>query len=149
MAGSAHTADQNRCNYLAFRCFTGFSRKDPEKKSPIGEDKALEEWKELLQKRFPQPASGGKPWVLKVVKVVNDKRTEEGLDLTTKVDILKHLTEWCKRMCEEHSIDPGSEAMQALHQQAHWHDDSMDAHATTHEKLDHVLEALAPPRSAA
>ena len=38
-----------------------------EKKNPIDPGKALEEWKELLEKRFPQPNSGGKPFVLQIV----------------------------------------------------------------------------------
>ena len=116
--GSAKTPDQSRCAYLTLRCFTGFSQKDKDKKNPIPEEKALEEWKELLEKRFPQPVSGGRAFVLKIAKVVKDQKTDEGLDLTSSRTILEHLAKWCERMCKEHSIDPGSEAMQALLQQA-------------------------------
>ena len=63
-------AEQDRCRYLAFRCSTGFSKKDNEKKNPIDPGKALEEWKEFVEKRFPQPNSGGKPFVLQIVDVV-------------------------------------------------------------------------------
>ena len=52
-----NTPLQNRCGYLASRCFTGFDRHDKEKKNPIREWKALEDWKELLEKRFPHPVS--------------------------------------------------------------------------------------------
>ena len=118
---------QNRCSHLARRCFIGFDRRDEEKKNPIREWKALEDWKELLEKRFPQPVSGGRPFVLKIAKVVKDKKTPEGLDLIGKSAILEHLAKWCERMCTEHSIDPGSEATQALLQHAHgqqaqWHE---------------------------
>ena len=126
----AMTPDQNRCSYLSFRCFTGFDRRDNEKQNPIPEGNALEEWKELLEKRFSQNRSGGKAFVLKIVKMVNDKKTEEGLNLADS--ILEHLAKWCQRMCKEHEIDPGSQAMQALQQQANWHEESMEAHATTH-----------------
>ena len=34
-------------------------------------------------------------------------------------------------MCKEHSIDPGSEVMQALLQQAHWHEENKEDHART------------------
>ena len=67
MSGGAKSELQNRCVYLGFRCFTGFSRTDKEKKNPILEGKALEEWKELLEKRFPQPASGGQCGSLRVI----------------------------------------------------------------------------------
>ena len=107
----------NRCGHLGFRCFTGFDRRDKEKKKPILEGKALAEWQELLEKRFPQPVSGGTPFVLKIAQVVKDKKTQEGLDLTGKDAILEHLAKWCERKCKGHSIDPGSEAMQALLQQ--------------------------------
>ena len=127
MPGSG-TPLQNRCNYLGFRCFTGFNRADKEKRKPILEEKALEEWKELLEKRFPQPVSGGRAFVLKIAKVVKGKKTQEGLDLTSKGAILEHLAKWCERMCKEHSIDPGSEAMQALSQQAHWHEENKEDH---------------------
>ena len=109
MPGSM-TPEQNRCAKLGFRCFTGFDRADKEKRKPILEEKALEEWKELLEKRFPQPVSGGRAFVLKIAKVVKDKKTQEGLDLTGKDAILEHLAKWCERMCKEHSIGPGSEA---------------------------------------
>ena len=119
----------NRCGHLGFRCFTGFDRRDKEKKKPILEGKALAEWQELLEKRFPQPVSGGTPFVLKIAKAVKDKKTQEGLDLTGKDAILEHLAKWCERKCKEHSIDPGSEAMQALLQQAHWHEERSEVEA--------------------
>ena len=105
---------QSPCGCLTSRCFTGFDRRDKEKKKPIQELKALEQWKEQLEKRIPQPVSGGRPFVLKIANVVKDKKTPEGLDLTGKSAILEHLAKWCERMCTEHSIDPRSEAMQAL-----------------------------------
>ena len=74
----------NRCGHLGFRCFTGFDRRDKEKKKPILEGKALAEWQELLEKRFPQPVSGGTPFVLKIAQVVKDKKTQEGLDVTER-----------------------------------------------------------------
>ena len=139
------TSTQNRCATLTFRCFAGFSKYDKEKKNPISEWKALEEWKELLDKRFPQSASGGKPFVLKIAKVVKDKNTQEVLDLTSKGAILEHLAKWCERMCKEHSIDPGSEAMQALLQQAHWHEENKEDHARTRRTVEkvanHVIDA--------
>ena len=119
------TPDQNKCAYLSFRCFTGFSQKDKEKKNPIPEGKALEEWKELLEKRFPQPASGGRAFVLKIAEVVKDKKTQEGLDLTGRGTILEYPAKWCER----NSIDPGSEAMQARLQQAHWHEERSESEA--------------------
>jgi hypothetical protein len=151
----------NRLNHLSSRCFNGFDRRDQEKKNPIPEEKALEEWKELLEKRFPQPRGGGNSFVLKIAKVVKDKKTDEGLYLTGKDAILEHLAKWCKRMCQEHNIDPGSQAMQALQQQAHWHEESMEAHATTHanQEATHSLltqvatavgvrDRLSPPTAA-
>ena len=123
------TPEQRRCAYLDVRCFTGFDRRDKEKKKPIPEGKALAEWKELLGKRFPQRFSGGTPFVLKIAKVVKDKKTQERLDLTGKDAILEHLAKWCERKCKEHSIDPGSEAMQALLQQAHWHEERSEVEA--------------------
>ena len=105
---------QSRCGYLTSRCFTGFDRRDKEKKKPIQELKALEQWKKQLEKRIPQSVSGGRPFVLKIAKVVKDKKAPEGLVLTGKGAILEHLAKWCERMCKEHSIDPMSEAMQAL-----------------------------------
>ena len=143
--GGVVTELQQRCAGLAFRCFTGFSKHDKEKKNPIPEGKALEEWKELLEKRFPQPVSGGTPFVLKIAKAVKDKKTQEGLDLTGKDAILEHLAKWCERKCKEHSIDPGSEAMQALLQQAHWHEENKEDHArtrgTVEEAARDVLDA--------
>ena len=138
---------QQRCNFLNVRCFTGFSKHDKEKKNPIPEGKALEEWKELLEKRFPQPVSGGRAFVLKIAKVVKDQKTDEGLDLTSKGAILEHLAKWCERMCKEHSIDPGSEAMQALLQQAHWHEErseveALEPAASERERLHLNREAL-------
>ena len=123
------TPEQRRCAYLDVRCFTGFDRRDKEKKKPIPEEKALEEWKELLEKRFPQPVSGGTPFVLKIAQAVKDKKTQQGLELTGKGAILEHLAKWCERKCKEHSIDPGSEAMQALLQQAHWHEERSEVEA--------------------
>ena len=133
---------QNRCNYLGFRCFTGFNRADKEKRKPILEEKALEEWKELLEKRFPQPVSGGRAIVLKIAKVVKDQKTDEGLDLTSSKTILEHLAKWCERMCKEHSIDPGSEAMQALLQQAHWHEENKEDHARTRGTVEKAAKAV-------
>ena len=121
------TSEHSRCAYLTSRCFKGLSKHN----QPIPEGKALEEWKELLEKRFPQPVSGGTPFVLKIAKAVKDKKTQEGLDLTGKDAILEHLAKWCERKCKEHSIDPGSEAMQALLQQAHWHEENKEDHART------------------
>ena len=139
------TPEQNRCAKLGFRCFTGFHRRDKEKRNPIPEEKALEEWKELLEKRFAQPVRGGRAFVLKIAKVVKDKKTQEGLDLTGKGAILEHLAKWCERMCKEHSIDPGSEAMQALLQQAHWHEENKEDHARTRRTVEkvanHVIDA--------
>ena len=120
---------------MARRCFIGFDRRDKEKKKPIQERKALEDWKELLEKRFPQPVSGGRPFVLKIANVVKDKETPEGLDLIGKGAILEHLAKWCERMCTEHSIDPGSEAMQALLQQAHWHEENKEDHVRTRDAV--------------
>ena len=132
----------NRCGHLGFRCFTGFDRRDKEKKKPILEGKALAEWQELLEKRFPQPVSGGTPFVLKIAQVVKDKKTQEGLDLTGKDAILEHLAKWCERMCKEHSIDPGSEAMQALLQQAHWHEENKEDHARTRGTVEKAAKAV-------
>ena len=105
---------QSRCGYLASRCFIGFDRRDKGKKKPIQELKALEQWKKQLEKRIPQSVSGGRPFVLKIAKVVKDKKAPEGLVLTGKGAILEHVAKWCARMCKEHSIDPRSEVMQAL-----------------------------------
>ena len=126
-AGTVATL-KKRCTVLASRCFTGF---DPRWKKPIPEGKALAEWKELLEKRFPQRFSGGTPFVLKIAQAVKDKKTQQGLELTGKGAILEHLAKWCERKCKEHSIDPGSEAMQALLQQAHWHEENKEDHART------------------
>ena len=136
------TPEQRRCAYLDVRCFTGFDRRDKEKKKPIPEEKALEEWKELLEKRFPQPVSGGTPFVLKIAKAVKDKKTQEGLDLTGKDAILEHLAKWCERKCKEHSIDPGSEAMQALLQQAHWHEENKEDHARARGTVEKAAKAV-------
>ena len=81
-----------------------------DRRNPIPEEKALAEWQEFLEKRFAQPMGGGRAFVLKIAKVVKDKKTQEGLDLTGKGAILEHLAKWCERMCKEHSIGPGSEA---------------------------------------
>ena len=62
-------------------------------------------------------------------QIVKDQKTDEGLDLTSSKTILEHLAKWCERMCKEHSIDPGSEAMQALLQQAHWHEERSEVEA--------------------
>ena len=59
--------------------------------------------------------------MLKIVKVVKDKKAPEGLVLTGKGAILEHLAKWGARMCKEHSIDPRSEVMQAL-QSREWQD---------------------------
>ena len=136
---------QKRCRCLASRCFTGFDVKDKLKKNPIQEWKALEDWKELLEKRFPQPVSGGRPFVLKIAKVVKDKKTPEGLDLIGKSAILEHLAKWCERMCTEHSTDPGSEATQALLQHAHgqqalWHEDLNEELTSQREQEVELVE---------
>ena len=102
---------QQRCAGLAFRCFTGFSKHDKEKKNPIPEEKALAEWKELTEKRFLQPNSGGKPFVLKIVRIVKNQKTDERFDLIGKNAIFERLAKWSKDMCKEHNIDPGAEAM--------------------------------------
>ena len=136
------TPEQRRSAHLDVRCLTGFDRRDKEKKKPIPEGKALAEWKELLEKRFPQLVSGGTPFVLKIAKVVKDKKTQEGLDLTGKDAILEHLAKWCERKCKEHSIDPGSEAMQALLQQAHWHEENKEDHARTRGAVEKAAKAV-------
>ena len=132
------TSDQKRCHTLAFRCYTGFSMKDKTKKNPIPEGKALEDWKELLEKRFPQRSSGGTAFVLKIANVVKNKKTEKGLDLTAKNAILEHLAKWCERMCQEHNIDPGSQVMQALEQQSSWHEEQMNGRAISRESLARI-----------
>ena len=123
------TSAQRRCATLAFRCFIGFSKHDKEKKNLIPEEKALQEWDELLEKRFPQPNSGGKPFVLKIVRIVKNRKTDEGLDLSDKPTILERLAKWSKDMCNKHNIDPGSEGMQALEQQLSWHEEQMNGHS--------------------
>ena len=141
-SGGEMTPDQQRCANLAFRCFTGFSRKDKEKKNPIQEEKALQEWNELLDKRFPQRNSGGKPFVLKIVRIVKNRKTDEGLDLSDKPTILERLAKWSKDMCNKHNIDPGSEGMQALEQQLSWHEEQMNGHALSHESLERIETGL-------
>jgi hypothetical protein len=131
--GSFVTPDQARCEHLARRCFTGCNKFC----KPIAEETALEGWKELLEKRFPQSRTGGRPFVLKITQLVKNKKTDEGLDLTGSKAILDCLAKWCVRMCSDHKIDPGSEAMQALQQHADWHEESMQAHART---LDDVAK---------
>ena len=69
-------------------------------------------------------------------QIVKDQKTDEGLDLTSSRTILKHLAKWCDRMCKEHSIDPGSEAMQALLQQAHWHEENKEDHVRTRDAVE-------------
>jgi hypothetical protein len=125
--GSCVTPDQARCEHLARRCFTGCNKDG----NPIAEEKALDGWKELLEKRFPQSTSGGRPFVLKIAQLVKNQKTNAGLDLTGSKAILECLSNWCVRMCSDHNIDPGSEAMQALQQHADWHEESMQAHART------------------
>ena len=61
------TSDQSTCAYLAYHCYTGYDRRDKEKKNPIDPGKALQEWKKFLDIRFHQPNSGGKPFVLQIV----------------------------------------------------------------------------------
>ena len=141
-ASGPMSADQSRCALLSSRCFTGFSKHDKAKKNPIPEEKALQEWDELLEKRFPQPVSGGSAFVLKIAKVVKDQKTDEGLDLTSSRTILEHLAKWCERMCKEHSIDPRSEAMQALLQQAHWHEENKEDHARTRGTVEKAAKAV-------
>ena len=50
----------------------------------------------LVMARGPslQPTSGGKPFVLKIVNVVKNKKTEEGLDLADRKAVLELLAEW-------------------------------------------------------
>ena len=80
--------------------------------------------------------------MLKIAEVVKDKKTQEGLDLTGKDAILEHLAKWCERKCKEHSIDPGSEAMQALLQQAHWHEENKEDHARTRGTVEKAAKAV-------
>ena len=107
------TPEQNRCIYLSFRCYTGFDRRDKAKKNRIT-GKALTEWQELLEKRFIQSYSGGRPFVLEICQIVKTKKTPKGLDLTDRTDILECLAKWSNAKCEEHDIDPGTETMVAL-----------------------------------
>ena len=90
----------------------------------------------MLEKRSPQPNSGGKPFVLQIVDMVKNKKTHAGLDLTDENAILEHLAEWCERMCKEHGIDPGSEALQALRQQQQWYEDLKHDNSETHGMLE-------------
>ena len=43
--------------------------------------------------------------MLKIAKVVKDKKTPEGLDLIGKGAILEHLAKWCERVCSNARID--------------------------------------------
>ena len=79
MPGDKMTSEQTRCAFLAFRCEHGFDRRDKEKKKPIPEEKALQEWEELLNKRFPQSSSGGISFVLKIMRIVKNMKTDAGL----------------------------------------------------------------------
>ena len=82
------TPEQERCKYLAYRCYTGYDRRDKEKKNPIDPGKALEEWKELLDMRFRQRNSGGITFLLDIISTVKEKKTRKGLDLAS--GILRH-----------------------------------------------------------
>ena len=86
--------------------------------------------------------SGGRAFVLKIAKVVKDQKTDEGLDLTSSRTILEHLAKWCERMCKEHSIDPGSEAMQALLQLAHWHEENKEDHVRTRDAVEKAANVV-------
>ena len=121
------TSIQKRCAVLAARCFTGFDPRDKAKKNPIPEYIAFEEWKELLAKRFLQPRTGGKAFVLKILRIWQNEKTDEGLDLHNKTTICQYLSQWCKEMCNDHNINPGSEVMQALEQQLGWYEEQVDA----------------------
>ena len=63
-------------------------------------------------------------------------KTHAGLDLTGKNAILEHLAEWCERICKEHGIDPGSEALQALRQQQQWYEELKHDNTETHGMLE-------------
>ena len=133
---------QKRCAVLATRCFTGFDHRDKEKKNPIPEYIALEEWKELLAKRFLQARTGGKAFVLKILRIWETEKTDEGLDLHDKPKICQYLSKWCKEMCNDHNINPGSEVMQALEQQLGWHEEQMDAHQATQKLVQESAQQL-------
>ena len=85
MPGDKMTSEQTRCAFLAFRCEHGFDRRDKEKKKPIPEEKALQEWEELLNKRFPQSSSGGISFVLKIMRIVKIRRLMRDLTFLTKL----------------------------------------------------------------
>jgi hypothetical protein len=67
------TSEQNRIAYLTYSCEYGYNRNDKEKKNPIPEAKAVQDWDELLVRRFPQRNSGGAAFVLKIIRYVKDK----------------------------------------------------------------------------
>ena len=72
------TSEQNRIAYLWHRCVTGFDRRDKNFKKPIPEDIAVKEWQEVLPKRFLQARSGGKAFVLKILKYwENEKQMKD------------------------------------------------------------------------
>lgn len=66
---SREKGDWNRCAYLTYRGLNGFDKRDIDKKKPIPGGNALQEWKELLEKRFQHASSGGTPFVLKVARL--------------------------------------------------------------------------------
>ena len=140
------TTEQQRCAFLAFRCEHGFDRRDKGRTNPISEEKAIQEWDELLRKRFPQPNSGGRAFVLKIMRIVKNMKTDSGLDLFDKPAILQHLAKWSKEMCQLHNINPGSEVMHALEQQLHWHEENLEEHQITRTEMNEgfqkVLEAM-------
>ena len=140
------TTEQQRCAFLAFRCEHGFDRRDKGRTNPISEEKAIQEWDELLRKRFPQPNSGGRAFVLKIMRIVKNMKTDSGLDLFDKPAILQHLAKWSKEMCQLHNINPGSEVMHALEQQLHWHEENLEEHQRTRTEMNEgfqmVLDAM-------
>ena len=97
-SGSAMTLEQARCAYLSYRCGVVYSKKDKDKNNPIPEGKALAVWNEILDQRFPQPKSGGQRFVLKILRIVNNSKTDEGLDIVDKPSILERLAQWSEGM---------------------------------------------------
>ena len=137
---------QNRCQYLSYRCYTGFDRRDKEKKIPIQESKAVFEWEELLDKRFMQSAAGGKSFVVEIANIVKNKKTPKGLDLSGRKATLELLSKWCKGKCEELNINPGSECMVAMNQITQkmdmHHEENMEVHAKTHSLTEEEVGAM-------
>ena len=135
---SRASADQKRADFLKHRCYGGYGHKDHEKKNLIIEPQALKEWEEFLEKRFAQERSGGASFVVEIANIIKIKQTPKGLDLSDRVATLELLTKWCDDKCKEHSINPGSECIVAMHQiilqMDQHHEQSMAGHATAHEK---------------